>query len=165
MEYRIKRKTDDELFHSDEFLGEEFDDELTHWKYIDRYKSKAGKWIYVYENKAKQLWDRNITGKEYLDKAATYSRKRRVAEQSYQQAKNTGNTLQKLKERNDGKGNIDFQIKSNEKWMKKQDEEIREAVDGEMYYKKQYRTKSLAGISSSVVSKGKNFLSKLLGIH
>lgn len=50
MEYRIKReKPDDELFHSDEYLGEEFDDGLHHWKYIKREKVN-GKWRYYYDD-------------------------------------------------------------------------------------------------------------------
>lgn len=48
MHYIIKKKNDDKLIHSDEYLNEEFDDELYHYKYIDKYKSKSGKWVYVY---------------------------------------------------------------------------------------------------------------------
>ena len=41
-----------ELFHSDTYLGNEFEDELYHWKYIERIKTSKG-WKYIY-NKAKK---------------------------------------------------------------------------------------------------------------
>ena len=40
-----------ELMHSDEFLGVDYSDGLKHWKYIKRYKGKNGKWQYVYADK------------------------------------------------------------------------------------------------------------------
>lgn len=45
----VKRK-DDELYHSDTFLGEEFDDGLMHFKYVHKEK-KNGKWHYYYYHK------------------------------------------------------------------------------------------------------------------
>lgn len=41
---------DDSLFHSDIFLGDEFDDEMYHWKYIKK-KRVNGKWRYYYDVK------------------------------------------------------------------------------------------------------------------
>lgn len=41
----------DELYHSDLYLGSEYDEGLKHWKYIDRYRNTKGKWVYVYANK------------------------------------------------------------------------------------------------------------------
>lgn len=42
----------DELYHSDTYLGSEYDEGLKHWKYIKRYRSpKTGKWVYVYQDK------------------------------------------------------------------------------------------------------------------
>ena len=43
----------DELMHTAVYHGSEFSDELYHWKYIDKYKNKFGKWIYVYKKKIK----------------------------------------------------------------------------------------------------------------
>lgn len=40
----------DELYHSDTYLGSEYDEGLKHWKYIKRYWGK-GRWNYVYANK------------------------------------------------------------------------------------------------------------------
>lgn len=48
MLYRIKQNND-ELFHSDDYLGMDLTRDLKHWKYIDKYKSKTGKWVYVYK--------------------------------------------------------------------------------------------------------------------
>lgn len=41
------------LKHSAVYYGKEFSDELYHWKYIDKYKNKFGKWVYVYKKKIK----------------------------------------------------------------------------------------------------------------
>lgn len=55
MEYKVivKRtddRPDDELFYSDSFLGEEFSDELYHFKYVKK-KKVNGKWRYYYDIK------------------------------------------------------------------------------------------------------------------
>lgn len=41
----------DELYHSDTYLGSEYDEGLKHWKYIKKYKNSKGKTVYVYANK------------------------------------------------------------------------------------------------------------------
>lgn len=41
----------DELYHSDTYLGSEYDEGLKHWKYIKKYKNSRGKTVYVYANK------------------------------------------------------------------------------------------------------------------
>ena len=51
----------DELMHTAIYHGDEFSDELYHWKYIDKYKNKLGKWIYVYKKKAEEKI-KNVTG-------------------------------------------------------------------------------------------------------
>ena len=45
---RTQEIDDETLFHSDTFLGDEFSDEMYHWKYIKREK-KNGKWVYYYD--------------------------------------------------------------------------------------------------------------------
>lgn len=42
IQVKVKRKEEstDELFHSDAFLGEEFDDGLMHFKYVMKEKKK-----------------------------------------------------------------------------------------------------------------------------
>lgn len=47
-----------ELFHSSIYYGKDVSDGLSHYKYIDKYKSKSGKWVYVY-NKIKKGIDTN----------------------------------------------------------------------------------------------------------
>ena len=54
MDVRVVR-SGGEIFHSDTFLGDEFSDELYHWKYIKRVKGKNGKWIYYYDRSANKL--------------------------------------------------------------------------------------------------------------
>lgn len=41
----------DELYHSDTYLGTEYDEGLKHWKYIRKYKNSRGKTVYVYADK------------------------------------------------------------------------------------------------------------------
>lgn len=71
MNYRVKRiNNDDELFHSDLFLGSEFSDELYHWKYVKK-KKVNGKWRYYYdaESLKKDVNDTlGITAKERMNK-------------------------------------------------------------------------------------------------
>lgn len=43
-----------ELYHSERYLGQEFSDELYHWKYLSR-KRKNGRWVYTYAKKAKNF--------------------------------------------------------------------------------------------------------------
>lgn len=47
---RTQEFDDETLFHSDTFLGNEFSDEMYHWKYIKREKVN-GKWRYYYNTK------------------------------------------------------------------------------------------------------------------
>lgn len=75
MEYRIKKeKSDNELFHSDEYLGEEFDGGLYHYKYINKYK-KNGKWVYVYYQKTldEDLKRANKSVAQLREKAMKYN--------------------------------------------------------------------------------------------
>lgn len=39
----------DELFHSSVYYGKDVSDGIRHYKYIDKYKSKSGKWVYIYK--------------------------------------------------------------------------------------------------------------------
>lgn len=48
MNYKVRRTSYTELYHSDSFLGIEFSDELYHWKYIKK-KKVNGKWRYYYD--------------------------------------------------------------------------------------------------------------------
>ena len=52
MQVKVKRKEEltGELFHSDTFLGEVYEDELMHFKYVSKEK-KNGKWVYYYYHK------------------------------------------------------------------------------------------------------------------
>lgn len=43
-------KYNDEIFHSDIYLGEIFDSGLKHWKYIKKEKTSSGKMRYYYKN-------------------------------------------------------------------------------------------------------------------
>lgn len=40
-----------ELFHSETYLGADYSDGLKHYKYIKRYRNARGKWVYVYADK------------------------------------------------------------------------------------------------------------------
>ena len=62
-----------ELYHSEIYLGQEFSDELYHWKYLSR-KRKNGRWVYTYKNqdyaKAKNNLDK--AERDYIYDAAQY---------------------------------------------------------------------------------------------
>lgn len=67
MSYVITRKSEEnELFHSDEFLGVDFSDEIYHWKYIKK-KKVNGKWRYYYDRSELDKYDQ-----EYSNERTTY---------------------------------------------------------------------------------------------
>jgi len=53
------------LYHSDEYLGEDYTDGIYHWKYIKREK-KNGRWVYYYEDKKADAL-KNKYNKAYID--------------------------------------------------------------------------------------------------
>lgn len=60
----------DELYHSDTYLGLEYDEGLKHWKYIKKYKNSRGKTVYVYANSSTHgsIRDiKNIAKSSYAD--------------------------------------------------------------------------------------------------
>lgn len=59
-EIKVKRSGEEELFHSDTFLGDEFSDEMYHWKYIKR-ERKNGKWVYYYDTTELDKYDKGTT--------------------------------------------------------------------------------------------------------
>ena len=59
MEVKVKR-SDNQLVHSDTFLGDEFSDELYHWKYISK-KKVDGKWRYYYDTSELDKYLKNQT--------------------------------------------------------------------------------------------------------
>lgn len=63
-----------ELYHSERYLGQEFSDELYHWKYLSR-KRKNGRWVYTYKNqdyaKAKSNLDK--AERDYISDTANYN--------------------------------------------------------------------------------------------
>lgn len=67
----------DELYHSDTYLGSEYDEGLKHWKYIKKYKNSRGKTVYVYANE-KTHTNINETSRKALikDDNARYYRTR-----------------------------------------------------------------------------------------
>jgi hypothetical protein len=59
-EVKVKRSDEEELFHSDTFLGDEFSDEMYHWKYIKK-KKVNGKWRYYYDTTELDKFDKEAT--------------------------------------------------------------------------------------------------------
>lgn len=59
---RTQEIDDESLFHSDTFLGDEFSDEMYHWKYIKK-KKVNGKWRYYYDTTELDKFDREETVK------------------------------------------------------------------------------------------------------
>lgn len=47
--WKYNRCWNNELYHSDTYLGEDFSDGVYHWKYLDKIKLPKGKWRYIYE--------------------------------------------------------------------------------------------------------------------
>lgn len=46
-------RSNETLKHSETYMGVEFTEDLTHWKYIKKYKNSKGKTVYVYANENK----------------------------------------------------------------------------------------------------------------
>lgn len=89
MYYRV---ITDELQHS-EFKNKAW--EKKDHKYIDKYKSKAGKWVYVYPNKLQNVIDTKVTGKAYKNEAERQAViKRQMELAQYANAKNAKENAQ-----------------------------------------------------------------------
>ena len=72
-EIKVKRSCD-ELYHSDTFLGNEFDDEMYHYKYIKKYKVN-GKWRYYYDTRELRKFDKEATDTTKITKdGATFEK-------------------------------------------------------------------------------------------
>ena len=56
-----------EIFHSLVYYGEDFDKGLKHYKYIDKYKSKKGNWVYVYAKNLKNNVKKTVNGKQFKE--------------------------------------------------------------------------------------------------
>lgn len=65
---RSHEVNDEALFHSDTFLGEEFDDEMCHWKYVKRVKKPNGKYRYYYDREQVKE-DLGVNAKEEYESA------------------------------------------------------------------------------------------------
>ena len=72
-----------DLYHSETYLGKEYDEGLRHWKYIKKYKNSKGKWTYVYADK--HTHDQIKGLKERSDKAAVNSEKYAKVADAYNQ--------------------------------------------------------------------------------
>lgn len=66
---RTQEIDDESLFHSDTFLGDEFSDEMYHWKYIKK-KKVNGKWRYYYDTTELDKYKNNVVETE-ISKGAT----------------------------------------------------------------------------------------------
>ena len=80
-EVKVKRSDEEELFHSDTFLGDEFLDEMYHWKYIKK-KKVNGKWRYYY-NKGQLKDDLGF------DELKTYNKAKSTYENAAQKRSDT----------------------------------------------------------------------------
>ena len=81
MEYKtvVKRTSecnDSAMIHSDSFLGDEFSDELYHWKYIKKEKMPSGKVKYYYKKSPieKFKWGYELGSKEDPNTGRTLNR-------------------------------------------------------------------------------------------
>lgn len=68
----------DELYHSNVYLGKDYSDGIKHWKYIKK-ERRNGKWVYYYKDdnltKAKERYDRDKDAIEYENGKRMYGQK------------------------------------------------------------------------------------------
>jgi hypothetical protein len=86
-------RSTDELRHSEVYKGVEFTEDLTHWKYIKKYKNSKGKTVYVYANKEthSNIQDTRAKAKStYADALYENRKQKRYDDSSYTTGKSYG---------------------------------------------------------------------------
>lgn len=63
---------EEELYHSDTYLGDDYSDGIKHWKYIKREKMSNGKYRYWYKESSDNITKLNKTSGDADSKYGTY---------------------------------------------------------------------------------------------
>lgn len=151
-------KNNNEIYHSDTYLGKDFSDGIKHWKYIRR-ERRNGRWVYFYKNDVDQKMRNDMSN--YHTNMNYYNRMTKYAKDDAEKALNSGNY----------KKYSDYTLKKGEYSTKANEEERKYNAAKEQYNK--YRKKTavsrtvskltaaVLNMASASVYKGKNILKKV----
>lgn len=160
---------DETLFHSDTFLGDEFSDEMYHWKYIKK-KKVNGKWRYYYDIDDALGYDEQtemIRNRELYKHAINDRNTRRIANEAYYEMLNkkvkkdpkTGKPIYTKEQQ--------YRLKDKQAAMEYMNKYAYERGKKYLQSKKAY-DKTVLGVidnAKSKLNKGKKWLSKKLSIN
>ena len=145
----------DELMHTAVYHGDEFSDELYHWKYIKRYEGRDGKYRYVYANKEthKSISDDLIKAQRYADTSDEYHKKADKIYNAYVRANkyNIGTEKMRKNTLNDSVNQESISIKNK--------------IESENYINsatKKILDNSITNINKEVINVGKSFVNDIL---
>lgn len=147
------------LYHSDEYLGEDYTDGIKHWKYIKREK-RNGRWVYYYKD---DKYDKLLK-----ESSNAYANKK-IAVNNYYDAKKKYDSLNGPTSINTYKKALNNKINAAEKANKARRKSEMADKQYDKYAKKtairRISGKKLVKVlntSSEIISKGKKYLSNLL---
>lgn len=156
-EVKVKRSDKEELFHSDTFLGDEFSDEMYHWKYIKK-KKVNGKWRYYYDNSELDKFARGdsvVNSKDNTIDTKIYRQSDRLFDK-----KSTGNGSINMT----GAKTVNLNTTIHEQGkLSRSYAKAEKKIFDTFYSGKRKNTKVHA--LKGAVNRGKNALRKFLGIH
>ena len=125
-----------------------YNDELTHWKYIDKIKTESGEWRYIYDKNAKKMYpsmselvnDPMITTKREINFNTDKDGSRITTDKTVSNENSPAHIRNKLA------------IKSDEAYSK-----------GMNYISKKYFERSISSFSNRQINKGIEYMSKAAG--
>ena len=122
-----------------------YNDELTHWKYIDKIKTESGEWRYIYDKNAKKMYP---SMSELMNDPMITTKKTNFNKNG------TGATTVKTVSNEYAPAHIRnrLAIKSDEAYAKGMD-----------YISKKYLDRSLSSFSNRQINKGMAYISKAAG--
>ena len=134
-----------ELYHSDIYLGEDYSDGIKHYKYLKKVKSASGKWRYIYDESDLKNVENNINT---INKAIT----NKDGYIKYTNAK--GDYVSK-------KGNTTITVYGNGKQTNKDKFKERAITEIDKMTKK-HKTQKIKDIPKRIISRGIGFVNKIL---
>ena len=158
-----KLTKNDSIYHSNVYVGKEYNDGIYHWKYIKRYK-KNGKWVYEYDktSTAYKAYQDAKSGRGINDRAKEYETKMIKSAMGAVGAESDKKYADKNK--NYEKYYRADKTRESEHNMAKEYEKERDAASS-LGYKLAYSVTKLVESSKKQINKGKKSIRKLFKIN
>ena len=161
-----------QLYHSDTYLGSYYSDGIKHWKYIDKYKNRKGKWVYVYDKVKKGIQTNKKVEREEEGWGGPYGVSEATLNNKYTKSNNgkTGgtyafdaNTNSALKRTNGAEvGKVTYNVKNGNQLFDSYDETVKTTIkDGTAYVERNANiTYGYIHRATNYIESGKKYIEK-----